>query len=164
MLFFHETILPLIIQEIPEVEFIIAGMNPTQQIRRLEGPNTIVTGFVPDMRLYLNRATVCVVSLRIARGVQNKVLEAMAMNVPVVATSVANRGINARDGQEILLADSPDTFSEAVVALLKDSGLRDLLVARARQFVERNFSWEQSFRMVDSAIAQAFGTKKFSIK
>ncbi len=159
VLFFHETILPLINLNFPGVKFIIAGMNPTQQILNLEGLNTVVTGFVPDMRVYLNEATVCVVPLRIARGVQNKVLEAMAMNVPVVSTSAANGGINARDGEEILIADSPTEFADAVGRLLIDPELRDVLSTRARDFVMRGFSWERSSEIVDTAIVHALQKK-----
>jgi glycosyltransferase involved in cell wall biosynthesis len=130
-------------------------MHPTKTIQRLAGPDTIVTGYVPDIRPYLNEATVCVVPLRIARGVQNKVLEAMAMNVPVVATSMANAGIRAKDGQDILLADDPEEFSKSVVALLKDSYFRDRLAMSARQLVDDSFSWERSLKKVDEAIGLA---------
>jgi len=160
VLFFHKRIFPLILQEIPDVKFIIAGMNPTKEIRRLEGPNTIVTGLVPDMRVYLNGASVCVVPLRIARGVQNKVLEAMAMKVPVVATSVANEGIHAQDGREILLGDSPEAFGKAVLTLLEDLVFSDSLAVRARQFVEREFSWDRSFEIVDNVIVHALEVMK----
>ena len=155
VLFFYNEIFPLIKRKVPSVKFIIAGMHPTKTIQRLAGPDTIVTGYVPDIRPYLNEATVCVVPLWIARGVQNKVLEAMAMNVPVVATSMANAGIRAKDGQDILLADDPEEFSKSVVVLLKDSNFRDKLALSARQLVEDSFSWEHSLKKLDEAIGLA---------
>ena len=155
VLFFYNEIFPLIKREVPSVKFIIAGMHPTKAIQRLAGPDTIVTGYVPDIRPYLNEATVCVVPLRIARGVQNKVLEAMAMNVPVVATSMANAGIRAKDGQDILLADDPEEFSKSVVVLLKESYFRERLAMSARQLVDDSFSWERSLKKVDEAIGLA---------
>jgi len=152
--YFAREIFPLIKQQVPTAKFVIAGMHPTKRIRRLAGPDIIVTGAVPDMRPYLNDATVCVVPLRIARGIQNKILEAMAMNVPVVATSVSNAGINARDDQEILLADTPESFAKAVVTLLRDANLRECLAKQARQLVENRFSWDHSFKQLDVAIGR----------
>ena len=95
VVYFHQHIFPLIRRHVPSVRFIIAGMYPTKEIQQFGDRHTIVTGFVPDIRVYLSKAAVCVVPLRIAMGIQNKILEAMAMGVPVVATSAANRGINA---------------------------------------------------------------------
>jgi len=153
--FFAREIFSLIQQQIPSAKFIIAGMHPAKRIQRLAGPDIIITGSVPDMRPYLNDATVCVVPLRIARGIQNKILEAMAMNVPVVATSVANAGINAREGEEILLADTPESFANRVVALLRDPNLRECLTLKAKLFVENKFSWEHSLQQLDVAIERA---------
>lgn len=153
--FFVHEILPLIRQEIPSVKFIVAGMDPVSSIRRLACSHILVTGAVPDMRPYLQAASVCVVPLRIARGVQNKVLEAMAMKVPVVATSVANSGIQAREEHEILLADTPAAFARAVVRVLNDSYLQESLSLKARDFVEQHFSWPHALKQLDVAIELA---------
>ena len=150
--FFVREIFPLIQQQIPSVKFIIAGMHPAKRIQRLAGPDILVTGSVPDMRPYLNKATVSVVPLRIARGIQNKILEAMAMKVPVVATTVSNAGIHAKDGQEVLLADTPEFFAKAVLRLLRDHNLGESLALQARQLVENKFSWEHSLQELDVAI------------
>jgi glycosyltransferase involved in cell wall biosynthesis len=113
-----------------------------------------VTGFVPDMRLYLSKAAVCVVPLRIAMGIQNKILEAMAMGVPVVATSAANRGINAAHGQEILVADDPESFAAATIQLLNDQNLRETIRNNAKQFIDHNFRWEKNLQRLDELIAE----------
>jgi polysaccharide biosynthesis protein PslH len=151
---FHQHIFPFIKRNVPSAQFIIAGMHPTPQIRRLANRHTTVTGFVPDIRDYLSKAAVCVVPLRIAMGVQNKILEAMAMGVPVVATSAANRGINATAGQEILLADDPEHFAAATTKLLSDHSLRDTISKNAKQFIDRNFRWEKNLQKLDELIAE----------
>jgi sugar transferase (PEP-CTERM/EpsH1 system associated) len=151
---FHQYIFPFIKRNVPSAQFIIAGMHPTPQIRRLADRHTTVTGFVPDIRDYLSKAAVCVVPLRIAMGVQNKILEAMAMGVPVVATSVANRGINATPGQEILLADDPENFAAATTKLLNDRSLRETITNNAKQFIDQNFRWEKNLQKLDELIAK----------
>jgi polysaccharide biosynthesis protein PslH len=151
---FHQHIFPLIKRNVPSAQFIIAGMHPTPQICRLADAHTTVTGFVPDIRDYLSKAAVCVVPLRIAMGVQNKILEAMAMGVPVVATSAANRGINATPGQEILLADDPEHFAAAATKLLNDRRLRETITKNAKQFIDRNFRWEKNLQKLDGLIAE----------
>lgn len=147
--------LPLIQREIPDVKFIIGGMDPAPNIKQLESEDTIVTGFVPDMREYLGKATVCVVPLRIAKGIQNKVLEAMAMNLPVVSTSHANQGINAKNGYEIMEADDPEAFAHAVVELLRSENLRRTMAENARRFVEEHYSWDHNLQVMDAAIRVA---------
>jgi glycosyltransferase involved in cell wall biosynthesis len=152
---FQHHIFPLIKHQIPFAQFIIAGMHPTRQIRKLADGQTTVTGYVPDIRAYLSKAAVCVAPLRIAMGVQNKILEAMAMGVPVVATSIANQGINATHEREILVADEPASFAEATTRLLTDQRLRDTIRKNAKQFIGQNFCWESNLQRLDELIAKA---------
>ncbi len=159
VLFFHKEILPLIQQEIPSVKLIIGGMEPDPRIQQLESDYVKVTGFVPDMRDYLDKAAVCVVPLRIAKGIQNKVLEAMAMGIPVVSTSGANRGINAVDQRDLLVADNPQPFADAVVKLLRQEDVRQAMAFNARRFVEAQFSWQHNLQQMDQAMKMALGRK-----
>jgi polysaccharide biosynthesis protein PslH len=154
VMYFHRHIFPLIKRQVPTVQFIIAGMYPTAQIRKLTDHHTTVTGFVPDIRAYLSKAAVCVVPLRMAMGVQNKILEAMAMGVPVVASSVANRGINARHEREILVADEPESFAAATIKLLVDHGLQSSIRQNAMQFIDERFRWEKNLRQLDELILE----------
>jgi sugar transferase (PEP-CTERM/EpsH1 system associated) len=154
-LYFHRRIFPTVRREVPSTRFIIAGMHPTAPIRDLASQHTVVTGFVPDIRDYLAKAAVCVVPLRIAMGIQNKILEAMAMGVPVVTTSIANRGIQATHGKEILVADDPGEFAATTIALLNDHGLRETIAENARSFIERHFNWENNLQKLDQLIAEA---------
>jgi glycosyltransferase involved in cell wall biosynthesis len=138
---------------VPNAKFIIAGMKPVKKIRQLACQDVMVTGYVPDMRSYVAQSTVFIAPLRIAKGLQNKVLEAMAMEVPVVATAATNGGIGAQDQQEILVADSPAAFSQATVALLRDAALRKAVTANAKRFVLQHFRWETNLSRLDDIIA-----------
>ena len=152
--YFHKDIWPLVKEHIQDVRFIVAGMSPPPKIRALASEDTIITGFVSDVRDYLAQATVCIVPLRIAKGIQNKILEAMAMGIPVVATTAANAGIEARDKHQILVADSPEDFARSVLMLLKDPQLRKTIADNARQFVQENFSWDKNLSKLNELIAQ----------
>ncbi|GAG12688.1 unnamed protein product, partial [marine sediment metagenome] len=111
--------------------------------------NVVVTGFVKDLRDYYNKASVFVAPMTFVVGIQNKVLEAMAMEVPVVSTTLANEGIDARPGEEIFVEDEPSAFADRVVELLKNKDLRKKISTNAKEFVERNFPWEKVVDRMD---------------
>ena len=112
IIWFCKEILPEIMAAVPETQFYIVGGNPTRNVRNLGVKDGIkVTGFVEDVRKYYQMADVCLVPLRIARGVQNKILEAMAMERPVVSTSMAVQGIDAANSEHLLVADDPEDFA-----------------------------------------------------
>src|SRR5262245_4432261 len=140
--FCHE-IFPLVRQVVPAVQFYIVGRNPTQQVRQLSRqPNVIVTGAVPDVRPYLAQARVAVAPLRIARGVQNKILEAMAMGLPVVGTPAAMQGTWATTTDGVRMAESPHAFAHALVTLLGDHALRHQCGLQARHYVQEHHQWD----------------------
>jgi sugar transferase (PEP-CTERM/EpsH1 system associated) len=140
---FCRKVLPVLQKQVPDVTFTICGARPTRKVRQLARlPGVVVTGRVPDVRRYLASASVCVVPLRIARGIQNKLLEAMAMGLPAVATTAAFDGIEATDGVDLLVADEPREFASQILRLLKDKALRNRIGASARAVMERKYSWE----------------------
>ena len=129
----------------PEVLFFIIGSRPSPQIEKLNGRDNItVTGFVDDIRPYHEAATVVVVPLRQARGVQNKILEALSMGKPVVTTSNALEGIEAHNGREVLVSDEDQAFAQSVIDLLRQPEKRTKLGTEGRQFVVRNFEWDKN--------------------
>ena len=141
--FFCQDILPRIVKAISNVSFNIVGRKPDHQVRQLACPGLVnVTGTVPDVRPYLAKASVAVAPLRIARGVQNKILEAMAMGLPVVGTSNAFQGISATEENGIRIVDDPKRFADEIVNLLNTPSLRRECGARARDFVQRHCRWE----------------------
>jgi hypothetical protein len=147
-------ILPLVRRAVPAVELHVVGMDPTPAVRRLaDGPRIVVTGRVDDVRPHFNAAAVAVAPLRIARGLQNKVLEAMAMRVPVVASPAAFEGINAVAEEDLLVAGEPEAFSHAVVSLLRSPARRERYAVAGRVCVERNHSWDQSLQRLEELVA-----------
>ncbi len=146
-LYFVRDIWPSIRVSLPDAQFLIVGSNPTAAVRGLASvPGVSVTGTVPDVRPYIAGAAVCVAPLRIARGVQNKILEAMAMGRAVVSTPEAAAGLSAAAGSDLLVAQGPDALSDAVVSVVGDAGLRERIGRSGRAFVERNHDWAVTLR------------------
>ena len=142
--YFCREIFPCVREVVPAVQLYIVGRNPTQQIRQLSRqPNVIVTGAVPDVRPYLARARVAVAPLRIARGVQNKILEAMAMGLPVVGTPAALQGTWATTTDGVRMAKSPRAFTHELVTLLKDHALQRQCALQARRYVQEHHQWDE---------------------
>jgi len=134
---------PAIRQRVPEATFAIVGRNPVPAVRRLEQVSGVtVVGTVPDVRPYLESARVAVVPLPVARGVQNKVLEAMAMGRAVIASPQALEGLPLQLGRDALAAASPDEWCRAVVSLWDDAPRREALGRAARAYVEGCHHWE----------------------
>lgn len=152
-------VLPRIRREIPQTRFYIVGLNPAPAVLRLgDILGVTVTGSVPDVRPYYARAAVCVAPLRIGRGIQNKVLQAMAMGLPVVATSLAGRGFEAQPGRHLEVADDPAEFADHVVRLLKKPAEGRALGRAGRAFVEANYGWDRSLVNLDLLLAEAVGS------
>lgn len=142
---FANQILPEIQLSIPSASFYIVGARPTQEVRRLgERARVHVTGTLPDVRPHVAHAALSVAPLRLARGIQNKVLEAMAMGKAVVATSAALEGIDAQPGVHLLVADQSGDISQAVLRLLRHGPgeERHALGAAARALVEATYGWD----------------------
>ena len=135
---FGESIWPLVRQCRPDAEWWIVGRSPTRAVRELDNGGSIrVTGTVPDVEPYLERMRVSVAPLRVARGVQTKVLTAMAAGRPCVVTPCVAEGIEAEPDREVLVASSPSAFAEAVTCLLNDRQRAERIGQAGRQFVSR---------------------------
>ncbi|MFX0200723.1 MAG: glycosyltransferase, partial [Candidatus Hodarchaeota archaeon] len=153
VIWFCKEILPLIKKEIPEVRFYIVGSNPSPKVQALSTDDGVeVTGFVEDIRPYYQEADLCVIPLRLARGVQNKVLEAMAMEKPVVTTKKALYGIRATPEEHTLVADDPLTFASLVLGLLRDGSRARQLGHHAREFVRDNYDWPSNIKKLEEIL------------
>jgi sugar transferase (PEP-CTERM/EpsH1 system associated) len=131
-----------VLARIPAARFVVAGRNPPREVRALAGERVTVTGAVADMRSWLAAADVVVAPLRIARGIQNKVLEAMAMARPVVASPAAFEGIEAEPGKHLLVPEGAEATAEAISALLADPAAASALGQSGRSLVTRTYQWE----------------------
>lgn len=147
VVWFTREMLPLVRAVVPQAAFTIVGSNPSPEVQRLADiPGVRVTGRVEDVRPYLLHAAVAVAPLRLARGVQNKVLEAMACAKPTVVTPQALEGIDAQAGRHVVLADNAPRFADAVTQLLRAPDRS--LGAAARSLVEAHYTWEQNLGAV----------------
>jgi sugar transferase (PEP-CTERM/EpsH1 system associated) len=153
---FAENILPLIQRRQPEAQFWVVGKDPTARVRQLdERPGVHVTGAVPDVRPYLEQAGIFVCPLRYGTGVKNKLLAALAMQKPVVATQRSLDGLELRPNEHLLVADEPAEFAAKVVALMEDPGEARRLAASGREFVASRYSWESSARALEAVLLRA---------
>jgi polysaccharide biosynthesis protein PslH len=155
VLWFCDEILPAVQAQIPEATLTICGNRPTAAVRRLAKRHGVsVTGRVPDTRPYLDSAEVFVAPLRLARGVQNKLLEALAMGLPCVASKAAWNGTVVPEGAGILVTDDCKEFAEQVVRLLRDRPLRLEMAGKARAVVETKYPWDRQMAALDRVIAE----------
>jgi polysaccharide biosynthesis protein PslH len=154
--FFCREIFPLVRRELPSTQFYVVGRNPTRQVRELgKQANVIVTGMVPDIRPYVTQARVSVAPFRLARGVQNKILEAMAMGIPVVGSTEAFKGSVATEQDGIRIGDDPRSFAQHVISFLQGDGtLRRQAARQARAYVERHHRWEDQGAKLEHLIEE----------
>jgi polysaccharide biosynthesis protein PslH len=143
--YFVDEILPLVSAKVPDVTLTIVGREPGPDIRALASRAGIsVTGRVPDVRPYIDEAAAFIVPLRIGGGTRLKIYEAMAMECPVISTSLGAEGLPLTDGTEILLADTPRSFADAVVRVLTNASLGAELGQRAASVVRTRFGWDRA--------------------
>lgn len=150
---FCDEILPRLQERVPGTRLSIVGSHPTPEVQRLaEREGVEVTGFVDDPKDWLRRASVSVAPLRIARGIQNKVLEALAMGLPVVGTTSATQGVEGEPGRDFLVEDTAEGQVEAIAGLLADEARAKALGARGRAFVEERYDWEVCLQPLDAIL------------
>ena len=147
VLYFIRAIYPLIKARRPRAKFRIIGCEPRRSIRAFHGKDGIeVTGFVQDVWLNAKDACVAVCPIRVGAGVQNKLLESMAMGIPSVTTSVGLEGIDAVSGRHLLTADSPSDFSEQVLRLMENKDLRMGISLNGLDLIRRKYGWETQLK------------------
>jgi len=149
-----EQILPLVRQQRPSADVLLAGARPSRTVRNLAGPGVEISGWVDDIRDAYRSGKVMVAPLIIGAGQQNKILEAMAMGVPCVTTELVNRAIGAEPGVEIFIAGTPEEFATQILMLLDDPERRERVAAAAREFVMRNYSWASIGSRLDTVMSE----------
>jgi glycosyltransferase involved in cell wall biosynthesis len=142
VLFFVREVLPKLRTKV-DVKFFIVGKNPSPEVFSLHnGSDVIVTGTVDDVRKYISDSELIVVPLRMGSGLRNKVIQAMACGKCVIATKEACEGLNVKDGENILIADTPEEFVEKILMVFDNKNLRLKIEKNARKYVENNFSYD----------------------
>jgi len=161
--YFCHQILPLLREKMVNAQFIIIGAAPSDAVLKLaEIDGVTVTGFVDDVRDYVRDSAVMVAPLSIARGTQNKILEAMALGVPVVTSELGARGIDGDPDKDFMVATTPEQYCQLLFNLMSDPQLRQEFAQQGRVRIENNYSWpyvlERLDRLVQSTISNAKAT------
>ena len=151
---FCDEVLPIVQRQVPEAGLTICGSRPAAAVRRLAKKRGVaVTGRVPDTRPYLDEAEVFVAPMRMARGIQNKLLEALSMGLPCVASKATATATVVPDGEGLLRADEPREFAGHVVRLLRDGEFRAAMARKARAAAEAHYRWDEQMACLDRVIA-----------
>ncbi len=161
MLAFCQDVMPMICKQRPGTQLWIVGANPSKAICALgKLPNVMVTGSVDDVRSYVHRSAVNVAPLAIARGTQNKVLEAMAMGVPVVSSEQAAGGVDAVPDEHFLTASTPEGYRDAVLRLLSSPKDRARFASRGRARMLSHHNWEDSMNKLTGLIEKCLAAPR----
>jgi glycosyltransferase involved in cell wall biosynthesis len=156
-------IFPSVKRAIPDAELYIVGTNPPEELRAVGLPGVHVTGRVPDLRPYFEGASVYVSPLRLGAGIKNKILEAMAMQTAIVATSLSCDGIAVQDGEHLRIADDPAAMVQAVLDLLQHPDRRRALAASGRRLIEAQYTWQrvaEDYEALYDAVIAEFSADK----
>lgn len=152
---FYQSVFPHIRRQRPDARLRIVGRDPSREILALAAdPAVEVTGSVPDVRPYLARSTVSICPMVSGAGIQNKMLEAMAVGTPTVATTLACQALDIHSGEQVMIADAPQEFAHAVLELLESPGLRQKLSQQGRQYVEACHTWRQMGERLNQVFEQ----------
>ncbi len=147
-------VFPLLKQEFPHIQLVAAGKNPAKELRSLKSGNLQLTGWIDDLRKYYRTARLFVAPMQIGIGMQNKILEAMSMGLPVITSSLANNAIGAKHGKEVWIADSPEKVAEAISYLLNNTELAIQLGQNARDLMLRKYSWTHQNALLGKELEQ----------
>ncbi len=142
VIYFTESILPIIRTQYPDIQFIIAGQRPVKNVLALAGDKILVTGFVKDLATTYNNASIVVAPLRFGAGTQNKVLEAMAMGVPVVCSNIGFAGLGIKSGEGAIMQTDPERFAKSIIELLQSEEKRKRVGEQGINIIKTKFDWD----------------------
>ncbi|MBK5286688.1 MAG: glycosyltransferase [Bacteroidia bacterium] len=145
-------ILPHVRKRIPGVSLLIAGANPSARVRKLQSETVHVSGWVDDIRASYASARIFIAPMLINIGLQNKILEAMAMNLPCITSPLANNAIGGADRENILVAASPQQYAEKIFLLNDDNVFARSIAEKGNEFVKKNYTWERSIERLEHII------------
>ena len=145
VIYFTKEILPLITKKDPEVKFYIVGQQPSLMVKQLASENVIVTGYVKDIRAEYLKSAVNVAPMRFGAGTLNKVLESIALGVPVVATSISMLGLPKELSKFVFIADTPNDFANTVLEIIDNPAIRNELI-EGKTIIRRTLSWNNIVR------------------
>ena len=142
-------ILPEVWKHLPHVRLLISGANPNHKVMELKSDKVVISGWMNDIRENFAKSRILVAPMQISIGLQNKLLEAMAMKIPCVTSTLANNALGAIPGEQIMVADQPEQYAQFIVQLLNDQALLDRIAENGYQYVMNNFNWEQTTLLLE---------------
>jgi glycosyltransferase involved in cell wall biosynthesis len=145
-------IMPLFKEEGKQTKLLIAGATPTSETTSLASEQIIISGWVDDVRTVFNESRIMIAPMLISIGLQNKILQGMAMEIPCVISSFANNALGATPEEEVLIADTPREYYNQIERLLNDEDLRSRITENARKFVVKNFNWDENTQKITEMI------------
>jgi len=159
-IYFVDKIYPRVKAALPDFKVVFVGSLPTEEMkRRADGTNIIVTDYVEDFRPYLQRSTVFIVPIRLGGGIKGKIIEAMALGIPVISTPEGAEGIKVKPGEDIIVARGAGAFADSLLKLLRDKSLQQKLSANGRKLAEELYDWNRNAAELESCIWEAFKKK-----
>ena len=161
--FFCDQIWPMILAEIPDARLLIVGREPGPRVKRLASASVEITGTVPSILEYLEKAAVVIVPLRIGGGTRLKIYEAMAMGKAVVSTSIGAEGLDVHPDRDIVLCDEPSEFAHRVIQLLRDGNLR-LRYGREAVKTVSQYDWAVIARRFEEVLAKATAVRASKVR
>ncbi len=147
--FVAEEIFPRVLKQFPEATLLLAGANPHPKVQALQAPNITVTGWLPDIRDSYASSRIFIAPMRIGTGLQNKLLEAMAMELPCITSALANQALGAEENKEILIGNTAKEYADHIVHLLQNETFALNIAQNGHAFVKKIFSWENSTSMLE---------------
>ncbi len=142
--FLVKQIIPIVRRNKPEIKVLIAGANPDRKVIAVKSKNVHVTGWVEDIRECYAKARIFIAPMQIGTGLQNKLLEAMAMKIPCISSHLANNALNAKSGKEIKIGDSAEEYAQHIIYLLDNKDKADEIALNGYNFVLNNYNWEKA--------------------
>jgi sugar transferase (PEP-CTERM/EpsH1 system associated) len=149
-----EKIMPYVWGKFPNTRLLISGASPNDRVLDLASDKVIVSGWVDDIRLNFAKSKVLVAPMQISIGLQNKLLEAMAMQIPCVTSTLANNALGAKPNEQILVADTPEQYARHIVDLLQNEAKAKLIAMNGYQFVINKFNWQSTTSILNNLIVK----------
>lgn len=147
-------IMPIVWKTNPSINIAIVGANPAVKVKALASKKVIVTGFVADMNQYYGKAKIFIAPMLIGTGLQNKLLEAMAAQLPCITSTLANNALGGEHNKNIIIAEKPQQYAEQILNLLTDNELATRIAQSGHQFVKQQYSWESSTNILNELISK----------
>lgn len=148
-------IMPLVLRELPKAKLVIAGANPASSVKNLASDRVKVTGWVDDMKEYYGKSKIFIAPMQIGTGLQNKLLEAMAMNLPCITSPLANQALGATPNENILIATTPQENANQIISLLTNKEKANSIAEKGNKFVKQNYRWETYGNLLENILKEA---------